>query len=280
VNTVTKYHIDPQVRTGARLLIVDDEPNIRTPLARALSLQGYAVEEADSGSEALKLLKDSLYNLMVLDLRMPGLDGVEVMQRAHQICPELLIIILTGHATLESAIAAVKAEAVDYLLKPASTQEILTAVDKALDKNPKQFTEQQLTQVMSDTLDVLRQAAAPPPPPPQPQITPTRFVRTYPLILDRQTRLVALNDDSPYVIELTAGEMELLASLMHQPGQVFSCRELAEAAWGYDMEESEAQGLVRPHISRLRRKLETNPQIPRLIRTVRRRGYYFAALEK
>lgn len=277
---VTEYLSYPKVSAGTRLLVVDDEPNIRAPLVRALSLQGYAVEEAGSGHEALTLLKNAPYNLMVLDLRMPGIDGLEVMQQARQLHPELSIIILTGHATLESAIAAVKAEAVDYLLKPATTHDILTAVDKALRRRPKQVSQQQLAQMMGDALDVLRRVEAPPIPRFNQGTNSKRFVRAYPLVLDRQTRLVALSDDSPYVVELTAGEMGLLASLMAKPGQVFTCRELVRAAWNYDMPEGEAQSLVRPHISRLRHKLEANPKTPRLIRTVRRQGYYFASIKE
>lgn len=265
--------------TKARLLVVDDESHIRVPLVRALSLHGYSVEEASSGHEALTLLDHAPYHLMVLDLRLPGLDGVEVMQQAHQIHPDLLIIILTGHATLESAIAAVRSEAVDYLLKPATTQEILSAVDDALQKRSKHVTHQQLSQMMSDTLEALHQTQAPPPPPVKSESDSERFVQAYPLVLDRQTRLVTLSDDPSHMIELTTGEVGLLASLMAQPGQVLSCRTLASSAWGYDMAEPEAQSLVRPHISRLRRKLEANPQLPRLIRTVRRRGYYYASIQ-
>lgn len=279
VRNVAEQFIYPEAQTKARLLVVDDESHIRVPLVRALGLHGYAVEEASSGHEALTLLDNAPYHLMVLDLRMPGIDGVEVMQRAHQIHPDLLIIILTGHATLESAIAAIKSEAVNYLLKPATTQEILTAVDEALQKQSKQVSHQQLSQMMSDTLEALHQTQAPLPPPAEPKSNSERFVQAYPLVLDRQTRLVTLSDDPTHMIELTSGEVGLLASLMTQPGQVLSCSNLAYAAWGYDMPEPEAQSLVRPHISRLRRKLEANPQLPRLIRTIRRRGYYYASIK-
>ena len=142
----------------ARLLIVDDEPNIRSSLARALSLLGYFVEEAGSGQEALALLEHTTPDLMVLDMHMPGLDGVEVMHRARQMHPELSIIILTGYATLENAIAAVKLTAADYLRKPASTREIANAVTRTLEKRAKQLRQQRLHQTLREALDVLRQA--------------------------------------------------------------------------------------------------------------------------
>lgn len=120
--------------SDVRLLVVDDEPNIRTPLARALGLRGYLVEEADSGHEALRLLERTPYNLMVLDMHMPGMDGAEVIQHTRRLYPKMLIIILTGYNTLDNAIAAIKGEAVDYLLKPVSMEEILAAVAQALQK--------------------------------------------------------------------------------------------------------------------------------------------------
>ncbi len=277
---MTEYLTKPSVNLAARLLVVDDEPNIRAPLVRALSLQGYSVEEASSGLEALTLLKHTAYNLMVLDMRMPGIDGVEVMQQARQLHPELLIIILTGHATLENAIAAVKSEAADYLLKPASTREILTAVAQALQNRPRRLARRHLTHIMSDTLDILRQTDTSPISPAAPELNPKRFVRVPPLTLDCQTHRAAINDDSPHMVELTAGETAVLASLMVRPGYVLSCRELVRSAWGYDLRETEAQRLIRPHISRLRRKLEANPKAPRLIHTVRQRGYYFASIKE
>ena len=100
----------PQNVTNVKLLVVDDEPHIRAPLVRALSLIGYDVGEAASGREALALLEQSTYDLMILDILMPDLNGIEVMQRAHRKWPELLIIVLTGNASLESAIVALRSE--------------------------------------------------------------------------------------------------------------------------------------------------------------------------
>ncbi len=277
---MTEYLTHPSISAAARLLVVDDEPNIRTPLARALSLQGYSVEEASSGLEALTLLKHTSYNLMVLDIRMPGMDGVEVMQQAHQLHPELSIIILTGHATLENAISAIKSEAADYLLKPASTHEILTAVAQALQKHPRQLARQRLVHAMSNTLNILGQDDNLPTSPSVPKSIPERFVRVFPLTLDCQTRWVAVNVDSPYMVELSIGETAILASLMAKPDHILSCRELVRLAWNQNMQEAKAQRLVRPHISRLRRKLEANPKTPHLICTVRQRGYYFASTKE
>ena len=114
----------------ARVLVVDDELLIRSGLAQALSLSGYAADVADCGEQALAKLALASYDVMVLDLQMPGIHGVEVMHRAHAMWPQLSIIILTGHATLGSAISAVKSEAADYLLKPVSVHQVIETITR------------------------------------------------------------------------------------------------------------------------------------------------------
>jgi DNA-binding response OmpR family regulator len=104
-----------------------------------------------------------------------------------------------------------------------------------------------------------------------------RFLHVYPLTLDRQKRLTTLVDESPArMIELTKGEASVLTLLMMHPNQVLSCHELVVKALGYEVDEAEAESVIRPYIFRLRRKLEPG-QKPSLIRTVRRRGYRYIA---
>ena len=101
-----------------------------------------------------------------------------------------------------------------------------------------------------------------------------------PLTLNRKQRLVTVeNTTPPCTVELTKGETTVLAHLMTQPGQVLSCEALVRKGWGYEVDEFEAQSIIRPHIRRLRQKLETNPKDPRLICTVRRHGYCLNAAE-
>lgn len=285
---------------SARVLIVDDEPIIRQTLARALSLRGYQTDEASSGPRALALLEQTPYDLMVLDMIMPGMDGVKVMHLARQIRPDLLIVVLTGHASLESAIAAVKQDAVDYLLKPTSIHDIAAAVSRALKNRAEAVRRERLVRV---ALDALRQvevgsvAEEHTPASEQPLPTealletplveireqhfqvenlPERFLEAGPLLLDRHKRLVVVKGTPERALELSEGEEAILAHLMSHPDQVVSCRELAHAAWGYSLSEQEAQSLVRPYIFRMRRKIESAPDDPTLIRTIRGRGYLFS----
>jgi DNA-binding response OmpR family regulator len=270
-----------QISPEVRLLIVDDEPNIRSALGLALRLMGYLVDEAGSGEEALLMLEHLPYDLMVLDMRMPGLHGIDVMNRARQLCPELLIVILTGHATLESAIAAVKSEAVDYLLKPVSTHEIGETVTRDVKNQSWKRHRQQQVQILGEALEVLGHTE------PATSVgsvsndtavgAPLQFAS---LILDRQKRMLTIDGPESQTLHLTEGETLVLASLMMYTDQVLSCSDLIQAGWGYEMNEQEAQGVIRPHICRLRRKIGEVMARPILIHTVRKRGYVLSSNKK
>lgn len=238
----------------ARILVVDDEAMPRMTVTRALNLMGYKADQAASGAEALSKLSGRYYDLMLLDLRMPGVDGVEVMRQASKLCSDTLVIVLTAHATLESAMAAVRFGAVDYLLKPYSLRDTEAAIARALDHR--------------------RHAREP-----QPGLT-ERFLQRGPVTLDVEKRLAfvaSVDGGRTLQLSLTGHEAALLACLMQSPDTVFSCRDLARSPLGYDVSEREAEDIVRPHISRLRNKVEVNPAHPTLIRTIRGKGYLFAA---
>ena len=124
----------------ARVLVVDDEAHVRSALTRSLTLLGYSADAAASGHQALEMLERAPYDAMVLDMCMPGMDGVEVVQRACQMCPGLIIVVLTGHAALESAISAVKSHVADCLLKPASVHDIAAVIGDALQQRTQSCT--------------------------------------------------------------------------------------------------------------------------------------------
>jgi len=260
----------------ARLLVVDDEANLRTGLRDLLGLMGYYVEEAASGHEALGMLESASYDLMVLDIRMPGIDGVEVMHRARRMYPDLPIIVLTAHASLESAIAAVKTGAADYMLKPFNIEDLEATISQALKEYAEQQRHQQLLDLIGSALDTLGQAEGHTVSPAPSSDRSDRFLHVASLTLDRHKRLVVMQGDPPETVELTEGEAAILAAMMQRPNQVLSCSELVEAAMGYTLEEQEAQNQVRLYVFRLRRKIEADPADPRLICTVRGSGYFLS----
>ena len=254
-----------------RLLVVDDEAPVRSSLARVLSLRGYRVCQAASGREALRLLGSTPCDAMVLDINMPDANGIEVMRDLRENSPERpSIVILTGRATLESAIEAVKAGAADYLIKPASIYAVITAVDEALEERGWKVCPSPSPLGSAKTSAGQPHTAA---------STPDFALRTRRLRLSKKQNVVSVSQESEQGdrrIKLTRAEAELLGYLIGRAGAVVSCREMAKDALGYDVSEREAQRIIRPHIYRLRRKIESDPTRPLLIRSVLRRGYLLA----
>jgi FixJ family two-component response regulator len=116
------------------VLIVDDEKNIRLTLSLALEKLNLPVDTADSGKDALKKLAEKSYALMLLDLRMPGIDGMEVLRRVPEIRPEVKVVIITAWGSIEAAVEAMKLGAVDFLQKPFDAEDVRNLVASLLDR--------------------------------------------------------------------------------------------------------------------------------------------------
>ena len=118
---------------NANILIVDDEKNIRLTIAQSLDPLGYQVATADNGEDALLQLQAQEYDLILLDLKMPGMNGLEVLRRAIEIHPEIKVIIISAHGTIEHAVEAMKLGAVDFLQKPFTPKELRDLVFQVLE---------------------------------------------------------------------------------------------------------------------------------------------------
>ncbi len=117
-----------------KILVVDDEKNIRLSMIQSLKPLGHKVEAALNGEEALGMLGDQAVKVLILDLRMPGMDGMEVLRRVSQERPEVSVIMVTAYGTVERAVEAMKLGAVDFIAKPFSPQEIRELVTRVLDR--------------------------------------------------------------------------------------------------------------------------------------------------
>jgi DNA-binding NtrC family response regulator len=117
------------------ILIVDDEKNIRLTLSQALEPMGAPVDTAENGREALDRLQTGVYGLILLDLKMPGMDGMELLRRVRESRPEIRVIIITAYGTVESAVDAMKLGAVDFIQKPFSPKDIRALVTRVLDRD-------------------------------------------------------------------------------------------------------------------------------------------------
>lgn len=261
---------------GARVLIVDDERALRHSLAGFFERVGYRTWEASSGDEALQQLQRRKYDVVLLDLKMPGMDGTEILRRAEELAPETIFIIMTAYGTLDSAILGIRQGAFDYLLKPSPIKEILRVVEDGLIKlearrsaeHPVHLLERALT-----TLKVEEPDGHQAPAPPQSQ-SDGRFVEAPNLLLDRQRELVLLKGEP---LELTPTEFEILTYLMRHQNCVVSAGEIVAHLRGYELDERDARTFLRAHIHRLRQKIEEDPQEPQIIGTVYGRGFRLPA---
>jgi two-component system, OmpR family, response regulator MprA len=216
-----------------RILVVDDEPNITEFLRVGLGYEGYAVTTAADGREGLRLARDEGFDLVVLDVMLPGLDGFEVCRRLRK-TSDVPIIMLTAKDEVPDRVTGLDLGADDYLLKPFSFVELLARVRAILRRRGAGLNR-----------SVLRGAD---------------------VTLDVETRQV---QRAGRPIALTAKEFELLEFMMSHPRQVFSREAILDRVWGYDFAGD--TNLVDVHIGHLRDKLDDRP--PRLIHTVRGVGY-------
>ncbi len=265
----------PPLLPEARILLVDDDANVLLALSRSLKLRGYTtVDEAHSGAEAVEKFTRQPYDVMMLDIRMPDMDGMEVLQKAQQIRPSLPVIILTGHAAMESALASLKSGmVVDYLMKPASLDQVEAAIRKALRRRLTELQQQHSLETAIAALEQLK-TESPSAPVGTGTLPTERFLHAGPVSLDRDNRQATLQwEGKTHTTVLTASEENILALLMSKPGDVYSSRRIARDALSYDLNEIEAKSIVHPHIVRLRRKIEKDSKHPGLIRTVRGKGY-------
>lgn len=252
------------------ILIVDDEKTIRTVVSEALTSHGYCVKVAADAEQALQACAIQAFDLSLVDLRMPGaMDGMELLSELHRQWPQMIVVMLTAFATLDSAIAALREGAYDYLVKPVSLVQIAETVERGLAKRREEARRRQLISRLEETMQELKREV---------RVTEResssadRFVQTSTLTVDRQKRIVVRGDES---VGLTATEFDLLDYLLRNSDRVVTASELVRAVQGYDLIEADARPILRVHIQRLRQKLEDDPEHPRYILNVRGKGYRF-----
>lgn len=257
----------------ARLLIVDDERGLRRTLGSLFKHLGYHVVEAASGAEALEQIAKHSFDLVILDLKMPEMDGTAVLEAARPMAPDTVFIILTAYGTLDSAITGIRHGAFDYLLKPSPVEQIVQSVEAGLrERKRRQEQQEDPVRLLERALHTLKgDAPAEAPRPPSSSLS-DRFLQMRGITVDLQRQLVVV-DEEP--IDLTPTEFELLTYLMHHPDHVVSCSEMAAHIRGCEMDERDARVLLRSHIHRLRKKIEPDTDSPQLIETVRGSGYMF-----
>jgi len=238
----------------SNILVVDDEPVARQSLSEILRLEGYIVNSVPNGQAAVEYVRTHPVDLMVVDLRMPGMDGLEVVQVINQVSPETEVILLTAFGTTETAIQALRLRVHDYLLKPAAPSQVINSVKKGLARRDARLKSRGGT----STLDVEEGIA--------------EFSLKDGTHIDLSRRQIRKKDT---LIHLTPAEGRLLRVLIENPGRVYSHRELVLLVQGYDTSQREAPEILRPLVSRLRHKLEAFPSLSDRIVSVRGTGYLY-----
>lgn len=251
------------------ILVVDDEEPIRLTMSDLLRRRGYEVMTAETGESALALIHQRPFDLLLLDLKMPGLSGIDVAKRARERLPDAAIIILTGHGSLDSALDGLHLGVFDYMLKTSSPRDVLERVAAALAKQQEERRRSQLMTTLTSVVGELGGAS-----PNQPQTTADNWMAVGDLQISTWNQTVRRGSQT---LNLTPTEFRILACLAQQAGQVMTYQQIVQCAQGYEAEPVEAAELVKPHMYHLRQKLEPDASNPRYILTVRGTGYMLAA---
>ncbi|HEX7949558.1 MAG TPA: response regulator transcription factor [Candidatus Limnocylindrales bacterium] len=217
-----------------RILVVDDDPKIRAVVRRGLAFEGYRMVEAATGEEALEKVREHLPDLVVLDLMLPGIDGIEVTRRLRSSGDEIAILVLTARDEVKDRVEGLETGADDYLVKPFSFEELLARVHA-----------------------LLRRRTAP----------AGEMLRFADLELDVDAREARRGSRT---IELTTTEYNLLLLFMRHPRKVLTRDVIMEHVWEYDFEGE--SNVLEVYVRYLRSKLEAAGE-QRLIHTVRGAGY-------
>lgn len=225
------------------ILIVDDESTIREVLRRYLERDGYQVSEASTGEQAVRLVSENAPDLVVLDLMLPGMNGLETAEHM-QALADIPILMLTARGALDDRIAGLERGADDYVVKPFSPREVLLRIQAILKR---------ATDAAGGASEVIEHGD---------------------LSLDPGERVVYRAGER---LSLTAKEFDLLHFLMRNPRQVFSRDQLMDQVWGYEYYGDPST--VTVHIRRLREKVEYQPSDPQRILTVWGVGYKYEATD-
>ncbi len=220
-----------------RILVVDDDEPTRTLLRRLLATEGFEVDEAPDGPTALEKVAALAPDLLLLDVMMPGQDGLDVLEEVRR-TSDVPVILLTAKGDEADRVLGFRFGADDYVVKPFSTAELASRIAA-----------------------VLRRSGA---------ARPSTHLGFDGLEIDLARREVTVNGSA---VDLPAREYEVLAFLASSPGQTFSRDQLLDRLWPHSAPRN--AGTVTEHIGRLRRRIEADPERPRWVRTVRGVGYRF-----
>jgi DNA-binding response OmpR family regulator len=255
-----------------RILVVEDELIARRVLHDMLERVGHEVTAVSSGEEAIEQLQSGRFDLVLTDLQLRKVDGLAVVASARERDPDIEAIVLTGYATLDSAIAAVRQGATNYILKPGQPGEIETSVSAALARRATRRHQAaslrrlgesliQLAGNQVDAVDILPTQASP---------SPAHILTIGQLVIDQHRHSATLAGRN---LLLSPGEFSLLIYMAQHHQQVLSPQQIVRDVLGYQVDQHEARDLIKARVWALRRKVERDPAEPEYVVSVRGVGY-------
>ena len=263
------------MNSGGHILIIDDEVGLRHMMARLLQNAGYEVTTAANGQDGIALAPKYAFDLIYLDIRMPDLNGLEVLKIIHTEFPDLPVVLVTAQPDLHSAVEALRNGATDYLLKPLKPREVIDRTQSILASKQEERRKRELQR----QIDALQVELHSMPgsngngaslPPQQVSAAEDRFLKRGQLTLDLLTRRATMNGAA---LDLPNSSFDYLAVLARHAPNVVDFQTLVAEAQGYETDMREAQMLCRWHLYVIRKVLEPDYRKPIYLLNVRGTGY-------
>ena len=267
------------MKTQGMILVIDDDAVLRNTLVRILATTGCQVMTAGSGIEAIDKLAKQAFDLVYLDIQLPGMDGMEVLARVRDKYPKLQVILLTGFGTVQSAVQALRLGATDYLLKPLDPEVLIARTQIAIHEvnveRRKKDIRAQIAALQAD-LHSLEQETIPDVQGSRTSLAQgtqspgERFLKRGKLVLDLHAQRATFRDA---VLILPPAAFEYLAVMARHAPDVVTYQDLVQEAQGYQVSANEARELAKWHVHILRQALEPEPEEPGWLLNVRGVGY-------
>ncbi len=260
--------------TAGHILIIDDDAALRLTMARILQRAGMEVTTAANGEEGLALLARQSYDLVYLDIRMPGMSGLKTLETIHASAPEIPVVLFTGQPDVNSAVEALRQGATDYLLKPLQPRTLIERTKSILARREKELRRHVIQLQMEALQTELKTLETEPSAQSGPAVKITepddRFIHRGSLTLDLQARRLTIQGRA---INLPPTTFDYLLVLVRHAPNVVDYKTMVVEAQGYQAESREAQELVKWHIHHIRRAFEQEENCPIYLINERKIGY-------
>jgi DNA-binding response OmpR family regulator len=253
------------------ILIIDDEATLRQTLARILQQAGFEVTTAENGDQGLSFIQTTNFDLIFMDLRMPGIAGMDALKLIHASYPSLPVVLFTAQPDLNSAVEALRNGATDYLLKPLKPQAVIERAQSILASQQKENRKREIAlQIEALQMELKSLTSGQTGPLQAASLGKDRFLKRGALVLDLHKRRLIINEQT---INIPPTSFDYLLVLARHSPSVVSYQTLVAEAQGYQADVREAQELTKWHIHQLRQAIEQDAHAPSYLINVRGIGY-------